>query len=202
MNQSYEEQLAERIRYNEIQDIKRRVMDEDYEKDCYEKDYEEYRGNDYRDDDEYDETDERVEIEFTARNIYNILESVAYYHYVSRERYSKCCCGSFRQEGRIICNFCADIRDKMDDIDRIARERMYDQMVEWIKQKQDYSFRRFFSVCFKDIGIFVKDNRKIEAVEQLVRCLREIERMKLVESHYVDDLIQSIAQRWNILEIS
>lgn len=195
-------------------------MDDEYEKDrysvspLYEVDYEEYRGCDYGEDDEerdyYDdgreETDEREEMEFTARDIYDIFESVAYYNYVSRDRYDEesecCCCGSTRRGGSILCESCASVWDRMSEIDGSSRERMYDKIVEWIRQKQEYSFGFFLSVCFKDIEIFVKDDRKAEAVNQLVRCLKRIEMMKLAESRYVDDLIQSIAQRWNIVEIS
>jgi hypothetical protein len=183
-------------------------MDEEYEKDCYETDYEKYydEDEDYENDDGREETDERVEIEFTAKDIYDVLESVAYFNYVSRDRYNEngecCCCGITRQRGSVLCEPCVFFWERMEEINCSARDRLYDRIVEWMRQKQDYSFRRFLSVCSKDIGVFVKDDRKTEAVSQLVRCLKEIERMKLVESLYIDDLIQSIAQRWNIVEIS
>jgi len=147
--------------------------------------------------------DERVE--FTAKDIYDVLESVVYYNYVSRKRYDEesecCCCGSARHGGQIVCDFCMDIWIRLEKIDFYARERLYDQIAEWIRQKHDYSFRLFLSVCSKDIGIFIKDDRKMEAVNQLVRCLKRIEMMKLAESRYVDDLIRSVAKRWNIAEM-
>ena len=179
-------------------------MDEDYEKDYDEK---EHCGEDDERDYDYDDgREETVEkADFTAKDVYDVLESVAYYNYISHDRYDWesecCCCGQTRQGGSILCEFCNDIWDRMRDIDDDARETMYGQIVKWI-EKEESSFRLFFSVCFKDIAKFVKDDRKTEAVDQLVRCLREIGKMKLLESRYVDDLIQSIAQRWNLVEIS
>jgi hypothetical protein len=47
-----------------------------------------------------------------------------------------------------------------------------------------------------------RDEERDKEISQLVFALRERIKQKLIDTQFVDDLVSSVAQRWNILEIS
>jgi len=152
--------------------------------------------------------------------LYSVIESVAFYNHLEMHRSKglehrwgdeECvCCGQSPRYGcSILCVDCNEIWDKAERKDGNARNMIYERVEEWLEQsdgKQQYSFGRFLSVCSAEIDrIFPeRKNKDINKFNKLIRCLKEIEKKKLTEfdSREIDNLIQSVSQRWNILEVS
>jgi len=166
---------------------------------------------------QYEKYQEKEEIkpwtlELTAKEIYSVLESIAYYNNVSKERFNSrseekcCCCGEDRNTGRIVCSRCYSIWEQMSEINDKDREFLYHRIELSIK---DITFLKFYSAYWEIIDKFVPVSQRFllpvmrdkqEKIAQLARCLRQIEGLKFTDSRYIDDLISSVAQRWNILE--
>ena len=149
-----------------------------------------------------------------VHDFYSVIESVAFYNYSETlrspleisHRYGEeecCCCGQPRRSCLIICEDCDEIWNKTSRIDGDAHDAMIRRIRDWIDEGEYYSFERFLIVCSAELDRIFPE-RKNKDVSNLIRCLREIERKKLVEfdSGIIDDLINSVSQRWNILEVS
>jgi len=156
-----------------------------------------------------------LSFEQKAHDLYDVIESVAYYNYQDSHLYMRkaehrygeeecCCCGSPRFSCLIICENCNEIWKEGSEIDGRALDRMSERINEWLDQSNgqpQYSFQRFLVVCSEELDRIFPE-RKNKDVSNLIHCLREIERKKLMEfdSKGIDVLICSVSQRWNLAE--
>lgn len=152
---------------------------------------------------------------FQVRDLYRVIESVAYYRYLgadisslernSREgmeyRYGEeecCCCGQPRFSCLIICEDCNEIWEKASWKNGAAHDAMSKRIGKWLEQSQEYSFQRFLSVCSAEIDQIFPE-RKNKIIDRLIHCLREIQKKKVIDYDFreIDDLIYSVSERWN-----
>ena len=148
-------------------------------------------------------------------DLYDVIESIAFYNYLDshrhmvkmEQRYGEkecCCCGQSRMYCLIICEDCNEIWNRAARIDGDALDAMSSRIREWLRcfgPEPLYSFQRFLIVCSAELDRIFPE-RKNKDIGNLLRCLREIERKKLMEfdSEAIDEMICSVSRRWNILE--
>lgn len=180
-------------------------MNEDYEE--YEDDYEEDYDDEYYDGDEScDERDEESVVVMTSEIIYDTIRAVALHNYSESHSCTECCnCGQRRASGHILCLDCMSVWEEMYRIDLDVREKLYSQICRWIQRGENYSYELFCEKFANEIECFVPEiaiSKRAEIVGKLIACLKEMERIKLLEldTKYIDDLINSVSQRWNLVE--
>lgn len=171
----------------------------------------------------------KEENERVIRDIYDVVKSMHDYN-VRELRYwgndRCCCCGDTDKEKFfILCKQCAsfwdsgnEARNPLVDIywalnDKVIKfpslEEFRDKFSDNIKLAIPHIGKRLLGTHGEErlLGTHGEERgryaeEKGKTVFRLISCLREREKQMVMDTQFIDDLISSVAQRWNLEEIA